>query len=82
MQFKAQFQMYYFVNSHLSYSLLRNSKIHFLSLSSHFGKIWSIVQDGAPAHAAGKTIEYLQSVVGNRIISHALRKDQGNQIVN
>ena len=35
--------MYYFVNSHLSYSLLRNLKIHFLSLSSHFEKIWSIV---------------------------------------
>ena len=41
---------------------------------------WS--QDGAPAHAAGKTIEYLQSVFGNRIISRAFRKDQGNEIVN
>ena len=45
MLFKGQFQMDHLVNSHLSYSLLRNSKIHFLSLSSHFEKIWSIVQD-------------------------------------
>ena len=44
MQFKAQFQMDNLVNFHLSYILSWNSKIHFLSLSSHFGKNWSIVQ--------------------------------------
>ena len=41
---------------------------------------WS--QDGAPAHAAGKTIEFLKSVFNDRIISRALRKDHANEIIN
>ena len=38
-------------------------------------------QDGAPAHAAGATITFLQSYFENRIVSRALRNDQAKDIV-
>ena len=38
-------------------------------------------QDGAPAHSAGATITYLQSIFGNRIVSRAFRNDQAMDIV-
>ena len=64
-----------------SYVKMLKEKIFCHFTDEELGRYWW-QQDGAPAHAAGATIAYLQSIFGERIISRAMRKDQQKDIVN
>ena len=64
-----------------SYVKMLKEKIFCHFTDEELGRYWW-QQDGAPAHAAGATIAYLQTIFGERIISRAMRKDQQKDIVN